>query len=59
MKKCILDMRVVENLRLHKNYCLLKLTPDGQTLPEMRPGYCYTQDTEGKKILRLREQSGM
>ena len=32
MKKCILDMRVVENLRLHKNYCLLKLTPDGQTI---------------------------
>ena len=33
----MLDMKVTENNRLHKNYCLLKLTCD-DTLPEMLPG---------------------
>lgn len=33
----MLDMKVTENSRLHKNYCLLKLTSD-TTLPEMIPG---------------------
>lgn len=37
MKKYIMDMKVTENLRLHQNYCLLKLTPEGD-LPEMLPG---------------------
>ena len=37
MKKYMLDMKVTENCRLHKNYCLLKLTSD-ETLPEMMPG---------------------
>ena len=37
MKKYMLDMKVTENRRLHKNYCLLKLTFD-QILPEMLPG---------------------
>ncbi|MBE6301011.1 MAG: dihydroorotate dehydrogenase electron transfer subunit [Parabacteroides distasonis] len=37
MKKYMLDLKVTENCRLHKNYCLLKLTSD-QTLPEMLPG---------------------
>lgn len=37
MKKYILDMKVTENMRLHKNYCLLKLTSD-ETLPEMLSG---------------------
>ncbi|RHJ91424.1 dihydroorotate dehydrogenase electron transfer subunit [Parabacteroides bouchesdurhonensis] len=37
MKKYILDMKVSENHRLHKNYCLLKLTSD-QQLPDMIPG---------------------
>ncbi|MBC8601518.1 dihydroorotate dehydrogenase electron transfer subunit [Parabacteroides acidifaciens] len=37
MKKYMLDMKVTENRRLHKNYCLLKLTSD-QILPEMLPG---------------------
>jgi dihydroorotate dehydrogenase electron transfer subunit len=37
MKKYMLDMKVTENCRLHKNYCLLKLTSD-ETLPEMLPG---------------------
>lgn len=30
-------MKVTENLRLHQNYCLLKLSPE-ETLPEMLPG---------------------
>lgn len=33
----MLDMKVTENCRLHKNYCLLKLTSD-QALPDMIPG---------------------
>lgn len=37
MKKYIMDMKVTENLRLHQNYCLLKLAPE-ETLPEMLPG---------------------
>jgi len=37
MKKYLLDMKVVENLRLHQNYCLLKLST-GKTLPDMLPG---------------------
>lgn len=37
MKKYIMDMKVTENLRLHQNYCLLKVTPEGD-LPEMLPG---------------------
>lgn len=37
MKKYMLDMKVVDNCRLHKNYCLLKLTSDN-ILPEMMPG---------------------
>ena len=37
MKKYMLDMKVTENSRLHKNYCLLKLTSE-QALPEMLPG---------------------
>ena len=37
MKKYILDLEVTENIRLHANYVLLKLThPD--TLPDMLPG---------------------
>ncbi|MDL2277510.1 dihydroorotate dehydrogenase electron transfer subunit [Parabacteroides sp. OttesenSCG-928-G07] len=37
MKKYMLDMKVTENLRLHQNYCLLKLTTE-QALPDMLPG---------------------
>lgn len=37
MKKYILDMKVTENNRLHKNYCLLKLTSN-ELLPDMLPG---------------------
>lgn len=37
MKKYIMDMKVKENLRLHQNYCLLKLSPE-EILPAMLPG---------------------
>ncbi len=37
MKKYMLDMKVTENIRLHANYCLIKLTAD-TTLPAMQPG---------------------
>ena len=37
MKKFLLDMKVTANERLHKNYCLLKLTSES-VLPEMNPG---------------------
>jgi dihydroorotate dehydrogenase electron transfer subunit len=37
MKKYIADWFVKENVRIHRDYCLLKLTLDG-TLPEMLPG---------------------
>ncbi|MDR0893518.1 MAG: dihydroorotate dehydrogenase electron transfer subunit [Mediterranea sp.] len=37
MKKYILDLEVVENLRLHANYVLLKLTA-ASSLPDMLPG---------------------
>lgn len=37
MKKKLLDLTVVSNERLHKDYCLLKLTSD-EVLPEMVPG---------------------
>lgn len=32
-----MDMKVTENLRLHQNYCLIKLSPE-EILPEMLPG---------------------
>jgi len=37
MKKYLLDMKVAENIRLHTNYCLIKLTSD-EILPDMAPG---------------------
>lgn len=37
MKKYLLDMKVVENVSLHPQYCLLKLTID-EPLPEILPG---------------------
>jgi dihydroorotate dehydrogenase electron transfer subunit len=37
MKKYILDLTVTENVRLHANYALLKLTSPS-LLPEMLPG---------------------
>lgn len=38
MKKYILDFQIVENIKLHSNYSLLKLTPYSGNLPEMLPG---------------------
>ena len=49
----MLDLEVRENLRLHQNYCLLKLTGKEQ-LPEMRPGQ-FVQvrvDNSAKTFLR-------
>lgn len=37
MKKYVRDLRVTENIRLHENYVLIKLT-DSIPLPEMQPG---------------------
>ncbi|MDR2469915.1 MAG: dihydroorotate dehydrogenase electron transfer subunit, partial [Tannerella sp.] len=37
MKKYVLDLKVKENISLHANYHLLKLTSENP-LPEMRPG---------------------
>ncbi len=37
MKKYVADLVVKENLRLHPNYCLIKLTQN-EPLPEMFPG---------------------
>lgn len=38
MKKFILDLVVTQNLQLHANYVLLKLTDPSAPLPEMLPG---------------------
>ena len=49
----MLDMEVADNYRLHKNYCLLKLTSD-DALPEMMPGQ-FVQvriDNSSKTFLR-------
>lgn len=54
MEKCIMDMRVVNNLRLHKNYCLLKLTSDDSSLPEMRPGQFVEVRVDGSSTTFLR-----
>lgn len=53
MKKYILDMKVTENCRLHKNYCLLKLTTD-ETLPEMIPGQFVEVHVENSTTTFLR-----
>lgn len=37
MKKYILDLTVTENIRLHANYVLIKLTQSAP-LPDMLPG---------------------
>ena len=37
MKKYVLDLTVTENIRLHANYVLIKLT-QSDPLPEMLPG---------------------
>lgn len=53
MKKYILDMKVTGNYRLHKNYCLLKLTSD-ENLPEMFPGQFVEVRVENSPTTFLR-----
>lgn len=53
MKKYILDMKVTENSRLHKNYCLLKLASEGN-LPEMLPGQFVEVRVENSPTTFLR-----
>lgn len=53
MRKYILDLKVVENVRLHPNYCLLKLTTD-TPLPEMKPGQFVEVRVDGSPNTFLR-----
>jgi dihydroorotate dehydrogenase electron transfer subunit len=53
MKKYVLDLKVVENVRLHDRYCLLKLTADEQ-LPEMLPGQFVQVKVVGSEETFLR-----
>ncbi len=53
MKKFILDLIVTENIRLHTNYVLLKLT-DSLPLPEMLPGQFAEIRVDGSKTTFLR-----
>lgn len=53
MKKFILDLTVTENLRLHTNYVLLKLTAQ-LPLPEMLPGQFAEIRVDGSPTTFLR-----
>ncbi|MDR2917435.1 MAG: dihydroorotate dehydrogenase electron transfer subunit [Tannerella sp.] len=53
MKKYLMDLKVVENIRLHPKYCLLKLTSD-KTLPEMVPGQFVQVRVDGSSQTFLR-----
>lgn len=53
MKKYLLDLKVVDNRRLHPNYCLLKLT-SATTLPEMAPGQFAAVRIDGSASTFLR-----
>ena len=48
-----MDLEVVENKKLHPNYCLLKLT-SGNTLPEMVPGQFAQVRVDGSQATFLR-----
>lgn len=55
MKKYILDLKVVENRRIHELYTLLILTPvDGSQLPEILPGQFVQVAVDGSKTTFLR-----
>ena len=55
MKKYILDLKVVENRRIHELYTLLVLsTSDGSVLPEMLPGQFVQVAVDGSKNTFLR-----
>ena len=53
MKKYILDLTVKENIRLHANYVLIKLTQD-EPLPEMLPGQFAEIRIDGSNTTFLR-----
>jgi dihydroorotate dehydrogenase electron transfer subunit len=53
MKKYLMDLQVVENVRLHPTCCLLKLTA-GKLLPEMVPGQFVQVRVEGSPSTFLR-----
>lgn len=53
MKKYILDLTVTENLRLHANYVLIKLT-QAAPLPEMLPGQFAEIRIDGSNTTFLR-----
>ena len=55
MKKCILDLKIIENRRIHELYTLLILTPaDNSLLPEMLPGQFVQVAVDGSKTTFLR-----
>ncbi len=55
MKKYILDLKIVENRRIHELYTLLILsTYDGSQLPEMQPGQFVQVAVDGSKNTFLR-----
>ena len=53
MKKYLMDLKVVENVRLHPKYCLLKLTAE-KPLPEMVPGQFVQIRVDGSPQTFLR-----
>ena len=53
MKKYLMDLKVVANIRLHPKYCLIKLTADKQ-LPEMVPGQFVQVRVDGSSQTFLR-----
>lgn len=53
MKKYILDLIVVENVKLHQNYVLLKMTHE-TTLPPMQPGQFAEIRIDGSPTTFLR-----
>jgi dihydroorotate dehydrogenase electron transfer subunit len=53
MRKAILDLNVKENIRLHANYVLLKLT-SAERLPEMLPGQFAEIRIDGSPTTFLR-----
>ena len=53
MKKYILDLTVTENIRLHANYVLIKLTHN-EPLPEMLPGQFAEVRIDGSATTFLR-----
>lgn len=54
MKKFILDLTVTENLQLHTNYALLKLTDPHTPLPPMCPGQFAEIRVDGSPTTYLR-----